>query len=68
MWLNPDMDAGAISKRAFDQDIVAPSLAEFYHGEPLRTGLFLGFAGVSEDQLQTGLAQLAKIIRQEAKK
>ncbi len=68
VWLKPGLDAGRISERAFEQNIVAPNLAEFYLGKQPQPGLFLGFAGVAEDEMETAMSRLAEIIRSAVKK
>jgi len=47
---------------------IAPNLAEFYQSEQPRSGIFRGFAGVAEDEMETAMARLTAIIRTRVKK
>jgi len=62
--LPPGTDDVALSEAAARLGIEAPPLSSFYRAAPARPGLLLGYAGVGERDIETGLGLLARALDQ----
>ncbi|MDW8123424.1 MAG: PLP-dependent aminotransferase family protein [Geminicoccaceae bacterium] len=62
-FLPEGIDDRAVSAQAARLGIEAPALSTFYRHEPARSGLVLGYAGVGESEMRSGLEKLARAIR-----
>jgi GntR family transcriptional regulator/MocR family aminotransferase len=58
-------DDDAIASAAASQGLHLSPLSGYYLEAPPRKGLYLGFAGVPEEQVEPGLRQLATLLRQQ---
>lgn len=65
-WLPSWVDDRAVSAAAAGLGIEAPALSSFYRHEPPRRGLVLGYAGLAEAEMRSGLEKLARAIREVA--
>jgi GntR family transcriptional regulator / MocR family aminotransferase len=60
--LPPDADDAAASRAANAEDVIAPPLSLYHVGLPVRRGLHLGYAGVPEREITTGVERLARAL------
>ncbi|HJW70450.1 MAG TPA: PLP-dependent aminotransferase family protein, partial [Candidatus Binatia bacterium] len=60
--LRPDADDAAASRAANAEDVIAPPLSLYHVGLPVRRGLHLGYAGVPEREITTGVERLARAL------
>ena len=60
--LPPDADDAAVSLAANAEDVIAPPLSLYHVGAPIRRGLHLGYAGVPEREITTGVERLARAL------
>ena len=51
-----------VSKRAGEQGIVLPALSGFYRGAHPQQGVLMGYAGLSEAEIQAGVSKLIEIL------
>ena len=69
LWLR-DLPASAVAdlrERALEADIGIYSVAPFYRRAPRRAGLLLGYAGLSETEIDEGIARLARVLDRAAR-
>ena len=64
VWLPPGMDDLAISDAAAREGVIAVPLSHSTVLPPARGGLVLGFAGVDEHEIETGVVRIAAIVRE----
>ncbi|HEX7154076.1 MAG TPA: PLP-dependent aminotransferase family protein [Thermoanaerobaculia bacterium] len=50
------------SRQAARRGIEAPPLSRYYLGGPARTGLVLGYAGLTPEEIRRGVRELAKVV------
>jgi len=62
-WLDPRLDDRLVSHEAARQGITTPPLSRYYFEGPARSGLLLGYAGVSREQTHEGTRILGGVIR-----
>jgi GntR family transcriptional regulator/MocR family aminotransferase len=55
-------DDNAVSQRALALGIAAPSLSSLYITEPVKRGLYLGYAGTTEPAMERGVLKLASAL------
>ena len=55
-------DDNAVSRRALALGIAAPSLSSLYIAEPVKRGLYLGYAGTAEPAMERGILKLASAL------
>ena len=64
--LGPDLAAGCsdaeIESRAAAAEITAFALSSFFLGPPTRQGLLLGYAALTEAEIDAGIARLAEVL------
>ncbi len=64
--LGPDLAAGCsdaeIEGRAAAKEITAFALSSFFLGPPARQGLLLGYAALTEAEIEAGVARLAEVL------
>jgi GntR family transcriptional regulator/MocR family aminotransferase len=64
--MRPGLDDRAIARTARAHGIEAPALSSYYHALPPRQGLLLGYAGISEAEIEAGARRLAQVLDQAA--
>ncbi|WP_189074011.1 MocR-like pyridoxine biosynthesis transcription factor PdxR [Deinococcus sedimenti] len=60
--LDPALDAAAIAAACERRGVRVSAVAPLYHAQPDRSGLLLGFGGLTGPQVQRGAALLASVI------
>ncbi|MEX2616903.1 MAG: PLP-dependent aminotransferase family protein [Alphaproteobacteria bacterium] len=60
--LPDDCDDVLVSRRIAAAGVIAPPLSAYYHGAPDRRGLLLGYAGVTEPEIRSGVARIAEVL------
>ena len=60
--LPPGANDLAICEQARRADIILGPLSRFYHGQPHRQGLLLGYAGFTAHEIRGGLERLQTIL------
>jgi GntR family transcriptional regulator/MocR family aminotransferase len=55
-------DDNAVSQRALALGIAAPSLSSLYITQPVKRGLYLGYAGTAEPAMERGVLKLASAL------
>jgi len=63
VWLPDGSDDLAVSRAAFAARVVAQPLSALFVGRTRRPGLFLGYGGVPERDIDDGVARLAGVVR-----
>ena len=61
-WLEPTMDDRRIAEAARECEVSISPFASFFLAQPLRPGLYLGYAGVPDDDVAPALSVLARIL------
>ncbi|HET8845133.1 MAG TPA: PLP-dependent aminotransferase family protein [Ktedonobacteraceae bacterium] len=61
-WLSSGLDDGLISHQAAEYGLEVQALSSFSKQKPERPGLLLGYAGVDEQEIWTGVKLLARVI------
>jgi GntR family transcriptional regulator/MocR family aminotransferase len=60
--LHPSLDADAIAADARERRVGVATLTGYFLGQPTRSGLVIGYGGVSLEQAREGAAILASAI------
>lgn len=60
--LPPDADDAAIAQRAGELGVEVTPLSALYQGTPDRRGLLLGYAGLAEIEIESGMKALARAL------
>lgn len=62
-YLAKGLDDRAVSEEAKASGLSVAPLSSYYFKKPRRSGLFLGYAGVPESEMQLGMKKLQQILR-----
>jgi GntR family transcriptional regulator/MocR family aminotransferase len=60
--LPPAADDAAATRAADDEGVVAPPLSMYHVSTPTRRGLYLGYAGVREREITSGVERLGRAL------
>jgi len=63
VWLEPGQDAAAVARTAAAAGVGVYPVGRFRQAGPGRPGLLLGYAALDVEQIRTGLARLASVLR-----
>jgi DNA-binding transcriptional MocR family regulator len=63
VWLAPGQDAAAVARTAAAAGVGVYPVGQFRQAGPGRPGLLLGYAALDVEQIRTGLARLAAVLR-----
>jgi GntR family transcriptional regulator/MocR family aminotransferase len=61
-WLHADCDDRRVSARAAEQGLTVSPMAAYYLGPPGPPGLYLGYAGIPDADVEPALRTLARVI------
>ena len=62
LWLTHEHDDRRISKLGAEQGLTLSPLSDYHMQTPKRPGLYLGFAGASEEEIHAGVVKLAQLL------
>ena len=63
-YLDNDIDDVELSRRAQVVGVELPSLSSYYRGTARKRGFLFGYAGIAENEINSGLARLDRMFRE----